>query len=92
MEALDVFRKGKFVLLVLRETKLKGNEEVPGCGVNGAREGVAVLLNNVWHSALIDFRCVSSRILWIKLEFSRGKVCVVVGYGPNEGIGEEYVC
>ena len=38
---------------------------------------------------MIDFRCISSRILWIKFQFSRVKVCVVVGYGPNEGIGGE---
>ena len=54
-----------------------------------AREGVAVLLNDVGHSAVIDFGYVSSRILWIKFKFSRVQVCVVVGYGPNEGIGEE---
>ena len=54
-----------------------------------AREGVAILLNDVWHSALVDFGCVSSRILWIKFRFSRVKVCVVVGYCPNEGDGEE---
>ena len=54
-----------------------------------AREGVAVLLNNVWHSAVVKYGCVSSRILWIKFKFSRVKVCVVVRYGPNEGDGEE---
>ena len=32
---------------------------------------------------------VSSRILWIKFRFPRVKVCVVVGYAPNEGDGEE---
>ena len=32
---------------------------------------------------------MSSRILWIKFKFSRVKVCVVVGCGPNEGNGEE---
>ena len=67
------FRKGKFEFLALTETKLKGNKEVPWCGVNGitadvqeierAREGVAVLLNNMWHSAEIDFGCVTIRIL-----------------------------
>ena len=50
-----------------------------------SREGVAVLLNNVWHSAVIDFGCVRSRIPWIKFKFSMVKVCVVVEYGPNEG-------
>ena len=38
---------------------------------------------------MIDFGCISSRILWIKIEFSRVEVCVVVGYSPNEGIVEE---
>ena len=85
---MDVFRKGKFELLALTETKLKGNGEVSWCGVNGiiagiqemerAREGVAILLNDVWNSAVIDFGCVSSRILWIKVKFTTVKFCVVV--------------
>ena len=49
-----------------------------------ARKGMVILLNNVWHSAVVDFGCVSTRTLWIKLKFSRVKVCVVVGYYPNE--------
>ena len=76
---------------------MKGNGEVLWFGVNGIiavfrrwkELGVAVPLNDMWHSAVIDFGCVSSRILWIKFKFSRVKVCVVVGYCPNEGIGEE---
>ena len=54
-----------------------------------AREGVAIMLNDVWHIVVVDFGCVSSRILWIKFKFSRVKVCVVFGYGPSEGDGEE---
>ena len=78
-EMVDVFRKGKFELLALTETKLKGNLEVSGCGVNGItagiqemdrpREGVAVLLNEAWHSVMIDFGCASSSILWINFRF-----------------------
>ena len=34
---------------------------------------------------MVDFGCVSFRILWVKFKFSKVKVCVVVGYGPNEG-------
>ena len=59
---------------------MKGKGEVSWSGVNvifagvqemeRAREGVAVLLNDVWHSAVVKYRCVSSRILWIKLKFS----------------------
>ena len=56
MDVVDVFRKGKFELLALTGTKLKGNREVSWCEVNfiagiqemeRAREGVAILLNNV---------------------------------------------
>ena len=62
----------EFELLVLTETKVKGNGEVSWYGVNAiagiqkmekAREGVTILLNDVCNSAVIDFRCVSSRFL-----------------------------
>ena len=50
---------------------------------------MVILLNDVWHSVVIDFGCVSSRILWIKFKFSRVKICVVVGYSPSDGNVEE---
>ena len=72
---VDIFRKGKFDLFALTETKLKGNGEVSWCGIIGiitgiqekerAREGMASLLNDVWHSAVKNFGCVSFRILWM---------------------------
>ena len=78
---MDVFKEGKLELLALTETKLKVKEEVSWSGVNvmftgvhemeRTREGVAVLLNNVWHSAEVKYGYVSSRILWIKFKFSR---------------------
>ena len=84
---LDIFREGKFDLLALTYKKLKGNGDVSWCGVNGIiagvqemerdREWVAILLNDVWHSAVIDFGCVSSRIIWIKFKFSKVNGCVV---------------
>ena len=94
------FRKGKFELLALMETKLKRNVELSWCRINGiiagvqemerAREGATILLNDAWHNAVVDFGYVSSRILWIKFRVSRFKFCVVVGYGHNEGISEEW--
>ena len=86
-------------MLAYTVTKLKGNEEVSWYGVNGiiasvqemerAKEGVVILLKDVWHSTLMDSGYVSPRILCIKFKFSRVKVCVVVvGYSPNES-GEE---
>ena len=68
-------------MLALMEMKLKGKGEVSWVGVNGiisgveeverAREGVAILLSDVWHSAVVKHGCVTPRILWIKFKFSR---------------------
>ena len=52
---------------------------------------MVILLKDVWHRAVVHFGCIRSRILFIKFKFSRVKVCVVVGYGPNEGDSEEMV-
>ena len=94
-EVLDILNR-KSELLALAERKLKGNGEVLWCGVNGiiaseiekSREVLAVHFNDVWHSVVIEFECVRIRILRVKFKFSRVKVCMVVGYGPTEGIGE----
>ena len=64
-------RKGKFELLAKTETKLKGKRGITvwskwyhwRCSGDGKSKGrVAILFNDVWHSAVIDFRYVSSRI------------------------------
>ena len=96
-----VFKNGKLELLAMTETKLKGKGKLSWCGVNGliavvqemkrAREGAAIMLNDVWHRAVVHFGCVSSRIFWIKFKFSMVKICVVVWYSHNEGDGEERV-
>ena len=41
-----------------------------------------MLLNNVWHSAMVELGCVTPTILWVK-------VYAVVGYDSNEGDCEE---
>ena len=50
-EVVDVFGNGKFELLALTKTKLKGNEEESWCGVFGVQEmercGCPVELNDV---------------------------------------------
>ena len=53
------------------------------------RKGVAILLNGVWHSVVIEFRCVSSKILWNKFRFSMVNIYVVVEHGSNEGNAKE---
>ena len=98
-QVMDVFRRGRFDLLALTETKLKGNGEDEWCGVKcvyagvekneRAREGVAVLMSELWHKSLVNFVCVSSRILMVKFKFARVKVCVVVAYGPSDNCAAE---
>ena len=75
---VDIFEEGKFELFALTETKLNGKGEVSWSGVNVVfpgvqemerdRRGVAVLLNAVWHCAVVKSGRASSRILWIKFK------------------------
>ena len=58
-------------------TPIAGAQEM-----EGDREGMAILLSDMWHSVVIDFGCVSSRILWINFKFSEVKVFALVWYGP----------
>ena len=34
---------------------------------------------------MIDFGCISSRILWVKFKFPIIKICMVVVHGSTEG-------
>ena len=64
------FQRSKVCVACPTEMKLKGNRKVSWWGVNGisagiqemerARKGEAILLNDVWHSAVMDFGCFSS--------------------------------
>ena len=95
---VGVFREGKFELLALTKTKLKRNGKVSWCGVNGiiagvqemerAKEGVSILLTDVWHSEVIDFGYVSSRILWIKFK-SKGQI--LGRHGPDSEYSRECI-
>ena len=60
---MDVFKESKFKLLALADTKLRGNGIIASAQeMERGREGVAILLNDVWLSAVVDF-------LWIKFKF-----------------------
>src|SRR5678815_4943822 len=53
------------------------------------REGIAILMSDLWYRAMVDFVCESTRILMVKFKFEKVKVCVVVTYFPSEGNVEE---
>ena len=75
-EVINVFKNGKFELLVLTETKVKGSGEDEWCGVKcvyagvernvRAKKGVTILMNDAWHKSMVKFECVSSRVLMAK--------------------------
>ena len=62
-EVVDIFKKGKFELVAFTETKSKGKGVNVSLPVFRRWKGVALLLNDVWHSAMVKSGCVSSRIL-----------------------------
>ena len=76
---VDAFRKGAFELLAVTGTKLERNGEVSWCEVNGiiagiqeiewVREGVGVLMNDMYRKAMTDLGYVSSRTLWLFSNF-----------------------
>ena len=57
--------------------------------IERVREGVAVLMKDDCHRAVIGFEYVTSRILWVKLKFSRVEFCVVAVHDQTEGEVEE---
>ena len=78
----DVFQRRKIDVLALSETKLKGKGEVAFGGVTGrvsgvgggrAREGVALVLNEWMLSKVVEWKEVSSRLMWVRVRL--GKEC-----------------
>ena len=100
VEVVHKFKKGKFDLLGLCETNLRGNEEFEWNGVHGfrsgmkerergkAQKGVAVLMTDKWYKSLVNVEYKSARVLLAKFKFARVKVCVIVVYGPVNGASE----
>ena len=96
-EVVDVFREGKFDLLAL--TKLNENGDVSRCGLNGiitgvqemerAREGLAILLNDLWHSAVIDFDVLALETSGLNSNFQVLKFVWWWGMAPMKEIGKK---
>ncbi len=75
MEIGDLFKMRRMDILALNETKMKGRGEVMfGCvkgiksGVVGdrAREGVALFVSEKVNKWVVEWKEVSSRIMWVK--------------------------
>ena len=80
---VNMFRERKMDVLVLSETKVKGTGErewegerviVSGvCERMRAREGVAVVVRGRLWGSVTEYKCVSSRIVWIRMKVAGEK-------------------
>ena len=90
---VDMFRERKVDVLILSETKVKGigereweGERVIVSGVSErmrACERVAVLIKGRLWGSVTEYKCVSSRIMWVGMKVAGEKVVLVGVYGPG---------
>ena len=90
-------RRGMDVL-ALCETKMKGKGEVAFGDVTGrvsgvergrAREGVALLLSEWMENKVVEWKEVSSRLMWVRVRMGRECWAFVSVYGPGCERSEE---
>ena len=90
---VDIFKNRKMDILALSETKVKGSglrewegQKVIVSGVSErcrAKEGVGIMLSGQMWSRMLDYKCVSSRLMWVKLNLNGEKLNVVSVYAPG---------
>ena len=98
-EIASMFVERKMDILALCETKMKGKGEAEFGEVKGrisgvergrAREGVAMLLSERMKRRVVEWKEVSSRLMWVKIRMGRECWAFVSVYGPgSERTGEE---
>ena len=94
----SVFVKRKMDVLALCETKMRGKGEVEFGEVIGrksgvengrAREGVAMLLSERLKQKVLEWREVTSRLMWVRVKVGRESWAFVSAYGPGVERTEE---
>ena len=88
-----LFKERKLDIMALSETKVKGSglKEWEGQRVIvsevsercKAREGVAVMISRRMWGKVVDYKCLDSRIMWVKLKLDGEIVVVVSTYVPG---------
>ena len=85
-------------VMALNETKMKGKGEVVFSKMKGrisgitggrAREGVAILLSEWLEKLVVEWREVSSRMMWVRVRLGRECWAFVSAYGPGSERSEE---
>ena len=95
---VDVFKERKLDIMALIETKVKGSglrewegQRVISSGVSGrcrAREGVAVMISGRMWGKVVEYKCLDSRIMWVKLKLDGEIVVLVSVYVWNREKGD----
>ena len=94
----DIFVRRKMDVLALCETKMKGKGEVMFGGMTGrisgpergrAREGVALILNKWMSKLVVEWKEVSSRLMWVRVRLGRECWAFISAYGPGSERSEE---
>ena len=94
----DMFQNRRMDVLALSETKMKGKGEVAfgemngrisGVGEGRAREGVALLLSEWLIKLVVEWKEVSSRLMWVRVRLGRECWAFVSAYGPGSERSEE---
>ena len=90
---VNVFKERKLDIMALSETKVKGSglrewegQRVIVSGVSErcrAREGVAVMISGRMWGKVVDYKCLDSRIMWVKLKLDGEIVVVMSVYAPG---------
>ena len=97
VEIGKIFLRRRFDVCSLSETKLKGKGEVmfgkvvgkiSGVSVGIAREGVALLLSGWLISCVVEWKEVSSRLMWVRVKIERERERERVGclYRHMDGV------
>ena len=48
-----------------------------------AREGVAIMIKGRLWGKVSEYKCVSSRLMWMRMKVAGGKIVIVGAYGPG---------
>ena len=89
---VDIFKERKLDVMALSETKVKGKgvqewegQRVIVSGVERcrAKEGVAVIVSGRLWGGVKEFKCVNSRMMWVRLKVNGEKVVIISVYGPG---------
>ena len=96
---VDIFKERKLDVMALSETKVKGKgvqdwegQRVIVSGVERcwAKEGVAVIISGRLWGGVREYKCINSRMMWVKLKVNGEKVVIISVYGPGmEKRGDE---